>query len=168
MSLQCGLEGEATVVMSEIFRGLESRHVLMLPWPLHHITQSMAGYCKRCACPSTLSKGASGHTGWLIFGSCHLQEGSKGGMRKEFGSLDDAGHAVPTASGASSDSEPSSSRGSAAPQSLAAGPEGRSSSIGEVSCTASLHALHPQHCNAALNECSGASLARILLQCHVS
>ena len=56
MTLQCGLEGEAIVVMNEIFRGLESRHVLMLPWPLHHITQSMAEYCKRCACPSTLSK----------------------------------------------------------------------------------------------------------------
>ena len=71
---------------------------------------------------------------------CHLQEGSKGGMRRELGGSDDASHAVPMGSGVSSDSEPSSSRGSAAPQSLAAGPEGRSSSIGEVSRPASLHA----------------------------
>ena len=134
MSLQCGLEGEATAVMSEIFRGLESRHVLMLPWPLHHITQSIAEYCKRCACSSTLSKRCLVAYRVANIWACNLQEGSKGGMRKELGSLDDAGHAVPTASGVSSDSEPLSSRGSAAPQSLAAGPEGRSSSIGEVSC----------------------------------
>ena len=136
MSLQCGLEEEATVVMNEIFRGLGSRRVQMFPWPLHQarITQSMTNDCKRHACTSIKSKRCLAASRMAEFWLCHLQEGSKGGMRKELGGLDDASHAVPTASGVSSDSEPLSSRGSAAPQSLAAGPEGRSSSIGEVNC----------------------------------
>ena len=157
------------MVMSEISRGLESRHVLIVSWPLHqaNITPSMGDCCKRCACTSTSKRclvGCRVDDGWV----CHLQEGSKSGMRKELGGSDDAGHAVPMPSGVSSDSEPSSSRGSAAPQSLAAGPEGRSSSIGEVSCPASLHALRSQHCTAPLKECSGASLARMSLHSYVS
>lgn len=67
-----------------------------------------------------------------------LQENNKAGARKEFSSFCDVGHTTPTASGASSqlDLEPSSSKGSAAPQTLSAGSEGCSSSIGEVSSPA--------------------------------
>lgn len=66
-----------------------------------------------------------------------LQDNNKGSTRQEFSSFSDVGHAQPAASGAI-DLETSFSKGSLGPQSLSPGPEGRSSSIGEVSRMLSL------------------------------